>query len=467
MTERYRCICCGEEKIGNRAGTCPNCGYAMFPAPYDRAEVLRGQIQAFAHKLTQPPVTEEDLSFFRMEGTKRIGKKEDDGRFPTYDAIYDYARHATKLEEYIRRLHRILRQIAEHSATAYQQTYEVDFSKLTEKLDLWKRQWKAVAQELSLPGEISQTQFPKMTLVYTETPNRRLQPLHTQLTDSLCTLVDKIRHFIRSNNLYGAQIYGAERQIDESEDNRPDTPDDMQSLRDRIAEILEKRYVLDILDDGSRELEEMSEAFWDGVRALLRCDALVQSREYYAGGQFVSSDALQELVWKGYDVPREFILSPRFLSEHSENELFALYDRLLALDDLGLMGIDRRKLAKPGAAERKLQEMIGLQSVKLSVNKIKAYAAANRGKPGLNLHMCFYGNPGTGKTEVARIIAGILHENKLLPTENLIEVDRGGLVGQYVGETAQKTMRVIQSAMGGVLFVDEAYALISDTAAGD
>lgn len=467
MTERYRCICCGEEKSGDRACTCPNCGYAMFPAPYDRAEVLRGQIQAFAHKLTQPPVTEEDLSFFRMEGTKRIGKKEDDGRFPTYDAIYDYARHATKLEEYIRRLHRILRQIAEHSATAYQQTYEVDFSKLTGKLNLWKKQWKAVAQELSLPGEIPQTQFPKMTLVYTEIPNRRLQPLHTQLTDSLCALVNKIRHFIRSNNLYGAQIYGAESRTDESEENRSDTTDDVQSLRDRIAEILEKRYVLDILDDGSRELEEMSKAFWDGVRALLRSDILVQSREYYAGGQFVSSDDLQELVWKGYDVPREFILSPRFLSEHSEDELFALYDRLLALDDLGLMGVDRRKLAKPGAAERKLQEMIGLPSVKLSVNKIKAYAAANRGKPGLNLHMCFYGNPGTGKTEVARIIAGILHENKLLPTEKLVEVDRGGLVGQYVGETAQKTMRVIQAAMGGVLFVDEVYALISDTAAGD
>lgn len=467
MTELYRCICCGEEKTGDHACTCPNCGYAMFPAPYDRSEVLRGQIQTFARKLTQPPIAEEDLSFYRMEGRKRISKKEDDDRFPTYGAIYDYARHAAKLEEYIRRLHRILQQIAEHSATAYQQTYEVDFSKLTAKLDLWRKQWEAVAQELGLPSEVPQPELPEMKLIYTETPNRQLGALQTSLLDSLSALVDKIQKFIRVNNLYGAEIYGATKRAVGSENGHPNAPDDMQSQQDQIADILKKRYVLDIFDDGSRELEQMSDAFWGGVRALLRSNVLLQSREYYADGQPFSLNALRQLLWKGYDVPREFILSPRFISEYSEDELFALYDRLLAMDDLGLLGIDRRKLTKPGAAEKKLQAMIGLQSIKLSVNKIKAYATANRGKLELNFHMCFYGNPGTGKTEVARIIAGILHENKLLPTENLVEVDRGGLVGQYVGETAQKTMRVIRSAMGGVLFVDEAYALASDTAAGD
>ena len=77
----------------------------------------------------------------------------------------------------------------------------------------------------------------------------------------------------------------------------------------------------------------------------------------------------------------------------------------------------------------------------------------------LNIHMCFLGNPGCGKTEVARYMAGILYENKILPTKKVIEVDRSGLVSEYFGATAEKTRSVITRAMGGVLFIDEAYAL--------
>ena len=91
--------------------------------------------------------------------------------------------------------------------------------------------------------------------------------------------------------------------------------------------------------------------------------------------------------------------------------------------------------------------------------KIKAYALANKDSEALNIHMCFLGNPGSGKTEAARCIAGILHENGILPTDKIVEVDRSGLVSQYFGATAEKTSRVIARAMGGVLFIDEAYAL--------
>jgi SpoVK/Ycf46/Vps4 family AAA+-type ATPase len=125
-----------------------------------------------------------------------------------------------------------------------------------------------------------------------------------------------------------------------------------------------------------------------------------------------------------------------------------------------------KNLLKIGESEKKLNKLIGLSSIKESIKKIKAYALANKDSDDLNVHMCFYGNPGSGKTEVARIIAGILHENGILPTKKVVEVDRGGLVGQYVGETPQKTMYKIQEAMGGVLFVDEAYALVPKTGGG-
>ena len=110
----------------------------------------------------------------------------------------------------------------------------------------------------------------------------------------------------------------------------------------------------------------------------------------------------------------------------------------------------------------KLSDLIGLTNVKKDILKMKALLAKKKASgqmADLNLNMCFYGNPGTGKTEVARLIADILHDEGILPTNNFIETDRSGLVAGYVGQTAEKTHKLFKSALNGVLFIDEAYSL--------
>lgn len=127
---------------------------------------------------------------------------------------------------------------------------------------------------------------------------------------------------------------------------------------------------------------------------------------------------------------------------------------------------DKQRLKKVEEILRELDSLIGLESVKRLILEIQAFVEIRRLRAKENLiteplvlHAIYRGNPGSGKTTVARLVARLFKEMGLLEKGHVIEAERADLVGEYIGHTAQKTRELLKRAVGGILFIDEAYSL--------
>ncbi len=468
----YRCICCGNTKSSEKDCTCSECGYKMYPTPYERKNILVEEIQNFIKSLMINQI-DDCFSYYRKKQKRKakkddseifdiILKSEDDSRFPCFDKIQHFVCSADRTEKFIERLNDSLDQIEKYISSAYQQKYEIDFTGL---IEIVEESDETITKALNVFGEnfeAEKIEIPEAVLDYSEIPDEELLMKAKELLDLLHELASKIHKFIKLNNIYGT-AYSKKFIVKNVTEEHIDYVNVLTSAVNKTQKILDKKYLVDIFSDGTDELYEMLRVLWNSIGLIMNAPILEKTYIYTFNEENLSEkdfkDKLIDYVNKRYAVIYNTVLATDFFDAKTEDELFNLYNKMIECDTNGYFGVNKSSLLIPGKNEAKLQKLIGLSSIKESVRKIKAYALNNKDSEALNLHMCFYGNPGTGKTEVARIIAGILYENKILPSDRVVEVDRSGLVSQYFGATAEKTKNVIESALGGVLFIDEAYAL--------
>ena len=453
----YKCICCSETRQSDQPCFCPTCGYRMFEMPFDRKNVLVSEIKGFVSRLEVTTIIREDLEF--------EGKDKDDFRFPSYDQVLKYVAKRDRTEDFLDNLLETVEQLKLHYTSSFSKMYPVSFKNIDGIIRQYDELLNSAAQILA-PGSaavLDPVVWEKVTLCYSETQNKYLWFSADELLDLIGQLAKKIVSFIKVNNLYGNNHKFFPEKRERQNAQNADFKDELEDAISATEKIIRKKYVVDILDDGAAELREMLTCLWHDIELIMSAPLFVKSFAYLTEVGGISEEKLfndiSAKLEKRYQQFNQNVSTSARLNEKTDDELFEFYKRLIGIDKYGFLVPVGTTLINIGEGEKKLNELIGLAGIKESIKKIKAYALSNKDSKDLNIHMCFLGNPGSGKTEVARYIADIMYENRILPTNKIVEVDRSGLVSQYFGATATKTRRVIQSALGGVLFIDEAYAL--------
>ena len=247
-----------------------------------------------------------------------------------------------------------------------------------------------------------------------------------------------------------------------------ETTETRKSIEEMIKQMPDKAFI--ILEDEFME-GKTNAIFLEHFSWSMKIDVISErEKEKYVEKFMKSNDLIcdEELVKQIADAPYYKV----------KNKLLNIWVNCKINNYNNVEDVMTKKIKVPKTEEKtkvglaELDELIGFEDVTQQLKKVINYIKISKNRQNLPmLHMVFNGNPGTGKTTVARIIGKIFAEENILSDKNIfVEAQRHDLIGKYVGQTAPKTQGVIDRAIGGVLFIDEAYTIasyIKDESGGD
>lgn len=448
-------FCLNKVKSYKNECTCTMCGRKMHIIPYDRKQELQNELVSYY----QMPQFKLDSKFVFTEVKEMI----DTNSFPNYENIYKMAISKKESGKYISLLRTTLESLEQYLLNDLTSRTNISFGFIMKKTSQFDKVLLEMLKEIDLEFHLNTLNFPNIIAELHYQKNSNLKYLIKHTINNLEELIEKMSNHI---DLYNIDISENTNVKKFAFADNVDAITILENINIHLKKITYFDIAFDLLSDGIDEFSKMNNAFWLALFALLKYAKPSFDIKYLYDGENISIIDKINLLFDERYSDLNLKIKEKILKKSIE-ELMALIEVFVEKNISSILNIPTASFIPIGKTERKLNSLIGLKEIKLSIEKIKAYSVMNKNSNDLNLHMCFLGNPGTGKTEVARLIADILYENKILPTNKVIETDRSGLVSSYLGDTVNKTNKLISNAMGGVLFIDEAYSLVSSDSIDD
>ena len=370
----YKCIGCGEIKESESPCSCPTCGYLMFEEPYQRDEKLKEEILSFVSRLRPTEIEDYFILSYREEKVEgedepvRILKEKDDKRFPSIKEIYKFICSSGKTEIFHKRCIDTVDNIKRYLSTPYERDYLVSYDFMLKIIEVYDKVIEEATPKLKVDLKLEELVLPETTLHYEECADDALLSIAFDILENVRALADKIKTFIRINNLYG-RAYSKEYELDIKLSKDKNYVADMGNVLNTLKKVISKKYEVDIFEDGSKELDEMLKAFWTAIETVLLVPILKKRFTYnFDNGTCCIDQAIKEelarmLEARYYPLHAALYLETP-LEGRTDEELFEIYNQMIELDTFGLLGVNKNQLLRIGEHEGKLNALVGLAPIK-------------------------------------------------------------------------------------------------------